>query len=105
VGIIRRFEILVAILAALITSGGAGPAIASDGDDGLALSTEERQQIERGLRELTRRLELLRGSPHSGVEARPDRIADAEVFAKGIIWALNTTRPSRPRRLTKESAR
>src|SRR5262245_42993777 len=88
VRMISCFRILVAILTALITSGGAGPAVASGGDDELALNTEERQQIERGLRELTGRLGILRRGERRGAEVRPDRLADAEVFAKGIAWAL-----------------
>ena len=41
-----------------------------------------------GLRELTGRLETLRGEEGKASGARRDRLADAEVFAKGITWAL-----------------
>src|SRR5205823_13346774 len=58
------------------------------GDDGLTRGAEGRQQIERGLRELAGRLETLRGHESRGSEGRRDRLADGEVFAKGIAWAL-----------------
>jgi len=47
---------------------------------GPCLVGEERQSIERGLKELNDRLRKLRSSK--------DTLADAEVFAKGIAWAL-----------------
>src|SRR5689334_4320848 len=76
VGMIFRFRILVTILTALIATGGAGQAVASGGDGELAPGTEERQQIERGLRELTRRLGILRKGEGRGAEVRPDRLAE-----------------------------
>jgi hypothetical protein len=84
VRITRRHRILVAILAAM--SAGSVAALAGDGER--ALGAEERQQIERGLRQLTTRLETLRGGEVKAFEAERDRLADAEVFAKGIAWAL-----------------
>ncbi len=49
---------------------------------GNSLSAEE--PIERGLKELNDHLKKLR----SGSTLKPDALADAEVFAKGITWAL-----------------
>jgi dienelactone hydrolase len=49
---------------------------------------EARRQIEGGLRELSARLTALRSGAARGTEARPDHFADADVFAKGITWAL-----------------
>ena len=46
---------------------------------------EERARIERGLEELNGRLARLRAAEGTG----PERLADAEVFAKGIAWALS----------------
>src|SRR5262245_14083899 len=43
------------------------------------MTLEERGQIERGLADLSSRLVKLRGKAHT---------ADAEVFAKGLTWAL-----------------
>src|SRR5690242_11885952 len=48
------------------------------------LSPEERQEIERGVHDLQRRLADLR----TGKQASPDTLADADVFVKGIVWAL-----------------
>ena len=50
VEVIRRYRILVAILAALAASAAAGPGAARGNGDTRALTDEERQQIERGLR-------------------------------------------------------
>jgi pimeloyl-ACP methyl ester carboxylesterase len=80
VGITHRLWILVALTASA--------SVARGGDDGLTLGAEGRQQIERGLRELAGRLETLRGHESRGSEGRRDRLADGEVFAKGIAWAL-----------------
>ena len=55
---------------------------ASDGAVGL--SGEDRKQLESGVKELTDRLAVLR----AGKAVEPDHLADAEVFAKGISWAL-----------------
>jgi pimeloyl-ACP methyl ester carboxylesterase len=83
-GIKRRYRILLAIFAAL----SAEPVAVLAGDGERALGADERQQIERGLREFTMRLETLRGGVVPASEARRDRLADAEVYAKGIAWAL-----------------
>jgi hypothetical protein len=48
------------------------------------LSAGERGQIERGLKELNDRLARLRANP----SVKPDHVADAEIYAKGIAWAL-----------------
>jgi poly(3-hydroxybutyrate) depolymerase len=48
------------------------------------LAAEERHLIERGLKELNGRLRALRAA---GKE-RPDALADAEVYARGLTWAL-----------------
>jgi len=45
----------------------------------------ERQQVDRTLGELTRRLENLRAAQG---HPEPDRLADAAVFAKAVAWAL-----------------
>jgi hypothetical protein len=82
-GIASRERILVATLAALT-----GSAAAWGGDGELTLRTEERQEIERDLRALTGRLERLRGAGDKGSERHRDRLADAQVFAKGVTWAL-----------------
>ena len=55
---------------------------ASDGAAGL--SDEDRKQLESGVKELTDRLAVLR----AGNAVEPDHLADAEVFAKGISWAV-----------------
>ncbi len=84
----RRYRMIVGILAALTASGACVPVVARGGDGDLTLGGEERQQIERGLRELTGRIETLRGDEGRGSGGRRDRLADAEVFAKGIARAL-----------------
>lgn len=48
----------------------------------MGLSAKDREQIERGLKELNERLKKLRESK------LPDAVADAEIFAKGVSWAL-----------------
>ncbi len=74
----RRWT-LVAMLATLT--------VAARGDDvERALSPEERQTFETGLRSSTSRILALKQRAGSNLER--DRIADAEVFAKGIAWAL-----------------
>ena len=67
--------VLIALLAV--------PAVLSAADP--VVSPEQRVQIERGRKELETRLDQLRGqkpSPKSG------DLADAAIFAKGIVWAL-----------------
>jgi hypothetical protein len=54
-----------------------------------SLSAEERGQIEHGLKELNARLTKLR----AGSSVKPDALADARVFAKGIAWALRYDEP------------
>src|SRR5690349_16375267 len=65
-------------------ASGSSPA----GDGGPTQGADERQKIERELRELRGRLEALRGEADRRPGDRPDRLADAEAFAKGITWAL-----------------
>jgi hypothetical protein len=84
----RRYRILAATLVALFARGALGPVSASAGDGGPNPGADERQQIERGLRELRGRLEALRGGGDRPSGDRRDRLADAEVFAKGITWSL-----------------
>jgi hypothetical protein len=48
------------------------------------LTAGERGQIERGLKELNDRLARLRANP----SLKPDHVADTEIYAKGIAWAL-----------------
>ncbi|MFO0890400.1 MAG: prolyl oligopeptidase family serine peptidase [Isosphaeraceae bacterium] len=76
-GITRRWWMVLAFLAI-----GIAPA---RGDDApRPLQESERRQIEGGLQALRTRLNALKQAP-----ARDrDRLADAEVFAKGIDWAL-----------------
>jgi poly(3-hydroxybutyrate) depolymerase len=76
------------MLTALTASAAAGPAVVPMSDTELTLGADERQQIERVLRELMGRLERSREGEGKGSERRSDRLADAEVFAKGITWAL-----------------
>ena len=84
----HAYRIFITVLAAMTAWGAAGSIAARGGDGERTLSAEERQQFERGLRELTGRLETLRGEEGKASAARRDRLADAEVFAKGITWAL-----------------
>ncbi len=62
------------------------PALADDARP--LLDREQRQQVESGLRGLTERLVRLRGDDGRAPGVKPDRLADAEVYAKGIAWAL-----------------
>jgi hypothetical protein len=62
----RRYRILFAILAIL-----AAPAAARGSDDTLAPTGEERQQLERGLREMSERLKTLHGTAGSGRDHNP----------------------------------
>src|SRR5262245_21008236 len=50
------------------------------------LSADDAKQIERDVRELGDRLATMRKKPLS--PEREDLVADAEIFLKGIIWAL-----------------
>jgi hypothetical protein len=52
------------------------------------LSAEERRQLDDGLKDMNDRLEKLRPGTERGPAAERDRVADAEIFAKGITWAL-----------------
>jgi poly(3-hydroxybutyrate) depolymerase len=56
--------------------------------DADSLSREERKHLERGLKELNVRLADLRPGERKGPPVKQDHLADAEVFAKSIIWAL-----------------
>jgi poly(3-hydroxybutyrate) depolymerase len=64
----------VAVVLALL---GAAPASLRSAD----LAPEEKKQLEAGLKELHERLEKLR-------PGKADLLADAEVFARGLAWAL-----------------
>ena len=79
-----RCRIVVTIFAALT----AGPAVATDADTKGPLGAEERQQIESGLRAVSARLQTLKRDATDRSAAERDRLADAEVFGKGITWAL-----------------
>ena len=48
------------------------------------LSARERGQIEHDLKELNDRLARLRANP----SVKADHVVDADIFAKGITWAL-----------------
>jgi dienelactone hydrolase len=81
VGIAHRFWVLAGTLAAW-------PVTALGDDARTLVNQEHRQQIERNLRELTERLERLQHGDGQAPAVKPDRRADAEVYAKGIAWAL-----------------
>src|SRR4051812_39194690 len=51
------------------------------------LSADEAKQIDRHLKELGERLRELRRT-NSPTPQREDLLADAEVFRKGVLWAL-----------------
>lgn len=68
-------------VSALILSSSLTPAAEPGAEGG------ERQQVERALGEVTRRLENLRIA-QSQPQPAPDRLADATVFAKAVTWAL-----------------
>ena len=69
----------------------ASPAAGSGGDSQPILDRERRQEIGRGVRELTERLERLRDAKSQTPKTKttPDQLVDAEVYLKGITWALN----------------
>jgi len=48
------------------------------------LSAKEQKQFEGELKDIEQRLAMLRQARN----AKPDRIADAEIFRKGVVWAL-----------------
>jgi dienelactone hydrolase len=70
----------VLVVAASRSAIGASP----DGQPTAGLSAEERGRIERGLKDLNDRLVKLRADP----SVKPDYRTDAEIYAKGITWAL-----------------
>jgi dienelactone hydrolase len=84
----RRYRVVAATLIALIAHSSLGPGSTLAADGGPTVGAGERQQIERGLRELRGRFEALRGGSDRASGDQRDRLADAEVFAKGITWAL-----------------
>jgi hypothetical protein len=92
----RRYRILAATLVALLARSSLGPGSASAADGGPTVGAEDRQQLERGLRQLRGRLEALRGGGDRASGGRRDRLADAEAFAKGITWALKYDAPLTP---------
>jgi len=78
----RGFTLVVLILLALAVCTPARPAELPAG-----LSADEAKQIERDLAELSKRLSRLRGEKPLPPE-RAALIADAEIFHKGVVWAL-----------------
>src|SRR5262249_27888685 len=69
-----------AIIGALgILLGAIGTPAAADSPAGL--SADDAKQIDRDLKQLDDRLRALR-------KDKPDLAADAEVFRKGVVWAL-----------------
>jgi poly(3-hydroxybutyrate) depolymerase len=72
----------------LVVAQAKGPSAALGADTAPTLGAEERDELERGLREVTARLETLRQRERRESPEASDRRADAEVFAKGIAWAL-----------------
>ncbi len=73
------------VLAVMLTFSGVLPAADP------AVTTEERARLERGLTELNRRLAKLMAT--SGAS---DHLADVEVYAKGVAWALHDHEPLTP---------
>jgi pimeloyl-ACP methyl ester carboxylesterase len=84
----HRRGILGVALVLLVVAQITGPGAALGADNTPTLGAEEREQLERGLREATARLETLRRREGRESTGASDRRADAEVFAKGIAWAL-----------------
>jgi poly(3-hydroxybutyrate) depolymerase len=80
--------ILVVVFTSWIATRVAGPAVAHGSDVQPGLSPEQREQLGRGLRELNERLEKLRIGDGPKRNGQTDRVADAEVYAKGLSWAL-----------------
>jgi hypothetical protein len=79
----RHFR--TAALPGLIVAGLAAVALAAEPPQ--PLSADARKQIESDLKDVGDRLAALRAG--KGVPApKPDHLADAEVFHKGVIWAL-----------------
>jgi poly(3-hydroxybutyrate) depolymerase len=75
-------------LVLLVVAQTTGPSAARGADTAPTLGAEERDELECGLREATARLERLRQREGRESPEWSDRLADAEVFAKGIAWAL-----------------
>lgn len=79
-----RCRVFVTILAVLA----AGPSVIRGADGGTPLGAEERKRIEGELHELTARIRSLKSGEGERSSATSDVIADAEVYAKGVAWAL-----------------
>jgi len=92
VGRTRWSWVLVAILASWI----AGPVVAESDDVPPRFGQEQREQLERGMRELTGRLEKMRDEKGRSPEVKADRLADAQVYAKGLEWALRYDKAFEP---------
>ena len=85
----RRWRTRVAwtlLAAAVLASGHASRILAAEGATNL--TDGERKALEIGAKDLTDRLAALRMGKPGGPAVKPDHLADAEVFAKGIAWAL-----------------
>lgn len=80
--VVRGFALVVSFLLALAVGTPAQPAELPAG-----LSADEAKQIERDLKELSKRLSTLRAEKPLSPE-RAALIADAEIFHKGAVWAL-----------------
>lgn len=74
---------VVALLASVLATGGP----ASPAEPPAGLSADDAKQIERDLKELGDRLAVLRGK-EPRTPAHEDLFADAEVFCKGVRWAI-----------------
>lgn len=73
----------IVVFFALVISG---TAVFADTDG--PLGVEERQQIESVLRSMSAKLQTLKEKVGDREQLDRDRVADAELFAKGIVWAL-----------------
>lgn len=83
-----RDGIVGAALVLLVVAQDTGHSAAWGADTAPTLGADDRSQLERGLREASARLEAFRQREGRESLERSDRRADAEVFAKGVAWAL-----------------
>ncbi len=81
-------RILATIRVAMFALGFVGQVAILGADGNSNLTAEERQRIEGRMRELKGRIEALRKKVSRPSEDLGDRLADVEVFVKGITWAL-----------------
>jgi hypothetical protein len=84
----RWISLSAAILLAATASTAAFVSWAFASDRPAALPDEVRKQIELPLKELNDSLTRLRSRTDGGLAVKQDLLADAEIFAKGIAWAL-----------------